>query len=48
MDFVVITPEAAELVMEVIDGQLVIVPPAPQPQPTPAGPMPAGTICTSP
>ena len=28
-DFHVITPEADELVMQVIDGQLVIVPPAP-------------------
>lgn len=32
-DFHVITPEAAELVMQVIDGQLVIVPPAPTPAP---------------
>jgi hypothetical protein len=28
-DFHVITPEAAELVMQVVDGQVVIVPPAP-------------------
>ena len=28
MDYHVITPEVAELVMQVIDGQLVIVPPA--------------------
>lgn len=27
MDFHVITPEAAELVMHVVDGQLIIVPP---------------------
>jgi hypothetical protein len=32
-DYHVITPEAAELVMQVIDGQLVIVPP---PAETPA------------
>lgn len=30
-DYHVITPEAAELVMQVIDGQLVIVPPTSQP-----------------
>ena len=29
MDFHVIAPEAAELVMQVIDGELVIVPPVP-------------------
>ena len=27
-DYHVITPEAAELVMQVVDGQVVIVPPA--------------------
>jgi hypothetical protein len=37
-DFHVITPQAAELVMQVIDGQLVIVPPA---TPAPALPQPA-------
>ena len=31
-DYYVITPEAAELVMQVIDGQLVIVPPEIAPQ----------------
>ena len=31
-DYYVITPAAAELVMQVIDGQLVIVPPAEEPQ----------------
>lgn len=36
-DYHVITPEAAELVMQVIDGELVIVPPkiAPQTQDSP-------------
>lgn len=33
-DYHVITPEAAELVMQVIDGQVVIVPPV-GPVPTP-------------
>lgn len=31
-DYHVITPEVAELVMQVIDGQLVIVPPTEGPQ----------------
>jgi hypothetical protein len=33
-DYHVITPEAAELVMQVIDGQLIIAPP-PKPAPQP-------------
>lgn len=33
-DYHVITPEAAELVMQVVDGQVVIVPPA-TPEPAP-------------
>jgi hypothetical protein len=35
-DFHVITPESAELVMQVIDGELVIVPPVPEEAPKPA------------
>lgn len=42
-DYHVITPEAAELVMQVVDGQIVIVPPA-TPGPTPAvAPVPPAT-----
>jgi hypothetical protein len=38
MDYHVITPEAAELVIQVIDGQLIIVPPKPAPQPISGAP----------
>ncbi|WP_449406009.1 hypothetical protein [Massilia phosphatilytica] len=31
-DYHVITPEAAELVMQVVDGELIIVPPSPDQQ----------------
>ncbi|MFS2027623.1 hypothetical protein [Massilia sp. CT11-137] len=31
-DYHVITPESAELVMQVVDGQIVIVPPSPDQQ----------------
>jgi hypothetical protein len=46
-DYHVITPEVSELVMRVIDGQLIIVPPKPAPQPmsgdpTSDGARPAG------
>jgi hypothetical protein len=47
-DFHVISPVADELIMQGIDGQLVIVPPAPRPEPIPPSPVAAGTICTSP
>jgi hypothetical protein len=36
MDYHVITPETVELVMQVIDGQLVIAPPAVTTQATPS------------
>ena len=49
MDLHIIAPgRAPELVLRVVEGRPVIVPPAPRAHPVPPDPTPGGTTCTSP
>ena len=45
---IIASGHAPELVLRVVEGRPVIVPPAPRLQPAPPSPTPADTTCTSP